>query len=86
MWPVHALHWLQPDLDPLRPRASGLRIERRHKTPAPDFLPAEISVASGGHKRRHGCEPLPLELARSIPHSGLTPLGWDPRAFQGGAA
>ena len=84
MWPVHTLLWLQPDLDPARPQSSGLRIERRRKTPAPDFLPLAVPAADPAHTRKPASESLPPKLARSIPARGATPLGWDPRALKGG--
>src|ERR1051325_10573311 len=88
MWPVHALLWLQPELSPMRPGSSGLRIERRHKGPAPDFLHVEPAAVSPPFAREHSCEPLPPARERCVPSTGLAPLGWDPRSVcpKGGAA
>ena len=87
MWPLHALLWLQPDLNPVRPRSSGLRIERRYKAPAPEFLPVETASVSDPPLRQHSCEPQPALLGRRVPRSDLVPLGWDPRTVcaKGGA-
>jgi hypothetical protein len=85
MWPVHALLWLQPDLYPARPRASGLRIERRYKPPAPDFVRPGMEPASPAQTRERACEPQASHRSRWIPQSGLAPLGWDPRREKGAA-
>ena len=81
MWPVHALIWLQPDLMPAAPPSSGLRVERRYKVPAPDYLVAPAVPAGGSHRPEQSAQPLPPDLGRGIPASGLSPLGWDPRAI-----
>jgi hypothetical protein len=86
MWPVHALLWLQPDLYPARPHSSGLRIERRHKPPAPDFVRLGMDPAGPAPTGERACAPLASHRARWIPQSGLTPLGWDPRREKGAAS
>ena len=79
MWPVHAVAWLQPDLSAAAPPASGLRVERRHGVPVPDFLPPAIAASSQFRAIEQCCEPLLPEMARGIPRCDLAPLGWDPR-------
>ena len=80
VWPVHALLWLQPAVAPVRPRTSGLRVERRFKPPAPDFLRSQAGPAAACDARQHACQPHPPNLRRPLPSSGLAPLGWDPRS------
>jgi hypothetical protein len=79
MWPVHAVVWLQPDLSTAAPQSSGLRVERRHRIPVPDFLPSPVAAASQPHAIGHQCGPLPPEIPQGIPPGDLAPLGWDPR-------
>ena len=82
-WPLHELLWLQSELNPVRPRESGLRIERRHKPPAPDFLATEIEPMSAPPERELACDPLFPRFARRLPQDDLVPLGWDPRSLCG---
>src|SRR5690242_8564752 len=42
-WPVVPVLWLQPDLPVEAPRTSGLRNERRHKTPAAGFVNVQVA-------------------------------------------
>jgi hypothetical protein len=80
-WPVHSMIWWQPALKPELPSASGLRIERRHQVPIPDFLYLDLKPAG---KPRPSLEsprdPLLPHREPSLPQADLTPLGWDPRA------
>ena len=81
MWPVHSMIWWQPGMKPELPNSSGLRIERRHQVPIPDFLYLEMRPA--GRPRpplESPCDPLFPRPQQALPQSGLVPLGWDPRA------
>jgi hypothetical protein len=81
MWPVHSLIWWQPGLKPALPGSSGLRIERRHQVPIPDFLYLEMKPAGRPRPSLESpCDPLLPCRQPSLPQSGLAPLGWDPRA------
>jgi hypothetical protein len=79
MWPVHATVWLQPDLSAAAPQASGLRIERRHRAPVPDFIHPAMAAVAGPQAPAQGCEPLPPSLPPTVPAGDFLPLGWDPR-------
>jgi len=79
MWPVHAVVWLQPDLTAAAPHSSGLRIERRHRVPVPDFLQPVVTITSGPRLPARECEPLPPNPPLGIPQCDLSTLGWDPR-------
>ncbi len=79
MWPVHAVAWLQPDLNAAAPPASGLRVERRRRMPVPDFLPPAVATNSQHAAIEECCEPLPPAVAHAVPQCDLAPLGWDPR-------
>jgi hypothetical protein len=79
MWPVHAMAWLQPDLAAEAPQSSGLRVERRHRVPVPDFVRLAAPAASRPHLPERECEPLPPRMLQGIPRCDLAPLGWDPR-------
>ena len=80
VWPVHAVAWLQPDLSAAAPQSSGLRPERRHRVPVPDFLPFSCSAATPRLPIEHKAEPLPRPTPRPVFQCDLVPLGWDPRA------
>lgn len=80
MWPVHAVVWLRPDLTAAAPHSSGLRIERRHRVPVPDFLQPVVTPAAGPRLLARECDPLPPNLPPGMPQCDLSPLGWDPRA------
>ena len=79
-WPVNPVIWWYPDLPVEVPRCSGLRNERRHKTPMarflelPELLQCEQGVPAVSRVR------FPAE-ARILPASELKPLGWDPRTL-----
>jgi hypothetical protein len=81
MWPVHSPIWWQPGLKPELPGSSGLRIERRHQVPIPDFLYLEMKPAGRPRPTVEApCGPLLPHREQTLPQSGLEPLGWDPRA------
>ena len=87
MWPVHSMIWWQPGLKPELPSASGLRIDRRHQVPIPDFLYLEMKPARRPRPALESpCDPLLPHRQPSLPQSGLEPLGWDPRAAVKGTA
>ena len=81
MWPVHSMIWWQPGLKPELPSASGLRIERRHQVPIPDFLYLEMKPAARPRPSlESSCDPLFPCQNPALPQADLAPLGWDPRA------
>ena len=81
MWPVHSMIWWQPGLKPELPSASGLRIERRHQVPIPDFLYLEMKPAARPRPSLESpCDPLFPRQNPAVPQADLSPLGWDPRA------
>ena len=80
MWPVHAMAWLQPELSAAALPSSGLRPERRHRVPAPDFLPPVAGTAGSVPPVEHRCEAMAPAIPGGIPACGLSPLGWEPRA------
>lgn len=78
-WPVNPVIWWYPDLPVEVPRCSGLRNERRHKTPIPGFLELEeLLQCEQGVPAVPGVR-FPPEAPRILPASELKPLGWDPR-------
>lgn len=79
MWPVHAVAWFHPELQPRLPDSSGLTIEGYRKLPAPDFLPLEVTPADQPHSSDEVCDPLPPAVKHRLPESDLAPSGWDPR-------
>jgi hypothetical protein len=79
MWPVHAIVWLQPDLRAAAPQCSGLRPERLHRIPVPDFLTVAVSSASQPQAMQPESQPLPPANRSAVPACDLEPLGWDPR-------
>jgi hypothetical protein len=92
MWPLHAALWLQLEMAPSIPVWTGLAIERHNRIPAPGFLyfdtappdrPGILDSSAFPSGKTAPGTPARLDL----PESGLTPLGWDPRAVcrkQGG--
>ncbi len=80
MWPAHPAGWLEPDLAPVVPASSGLRVERRYAVPAPDLLRLEPLAAIPPPARAAVPEMRPPACRTRLPESGLAPLGWDPRA------
>jgi hypothetical protein len=78
-WPVHAVVWLQPDVMAAAPQSSGLRPERRHRVPVPDFAAVAIPPASQPRAMQQESRPLPPAMPSAVPACDLTPLGWDPR-------
>ena len=81
MWPVHSMIWWQPGMKPELPNSSGLRIERRHQVPIPDFLYLEMKPAARPRPSLESpCDPLFPRREPSLPQADLAPLGWDPRA------
>jgi hypothetical protein len=80
-WPVHSMIWWQPGLKPELSRASGLRIERRHQVPIPDFLYLDMKAAGRPRPSLESpCDPLMPRREPALPQADLAPLGWDPRA------
>ena len=79
-WPAHPVVWLQPDLKPGLPAASGLRIERHHKIPAPGFAVIFHGPQRLSRTVEHWGDFVPPEVRLDLPASDLAPVGWDPRA------
>ncbi|HUI82103.1 MAG TPA: hypothetical protein VLY24_29480 [Bryobacteraceae bacterium] len=79
MWPVHPVMWLQPQLRPAVPAESGLSVERKHTVPAPDALRFELTPVNHPASPEMVVRPVPPQIQRQLPASGLAPLGWDPR-------
>jgi len=81
-WPVSPVVWWQPELALRPPQTSGLRNERRHKTPVAGFLNLDLApvYAAGAVVAP---EPVALALAVRIPGSDLAPIGGDLRASSG---
>ena len=81
-WPISPVVWWQPDLVLGPPHRSGLRNERKHKTPAAGFLNADVAPVCGA-----GAVSAPDAVAPAlpvrIPRSSLAPIGWDPRTSLG---
>ena len=81
-WPVSPVVWWQPELILRPPHTTGLRNERRHKTPAAGFLNVDLAlVCVAGEVTTP--EPAVPALRVKIPESGLAPIGWDPRTSLG---
>jgi hypothetical protein len=92
MWPIQPVMWFQPEWKPGLPASSGLRVERHHRIPVPGFLSLETgygydldeTVRHGQMSNTDAAPGLPPVLPPAIPltppRSGLTLLGWDPRA------
>ena len=80
IWPIQPVIWWQPELQPALPASSGLTVERRHKVPAPDFLPIEVAAAERGAARAKSCVEFWQTVLPPAPRADLVPLGWDPRA------
>ncbi len=79
MWPIHPDMWLQPELQLGVPAASGLRIERRHGVPSPEFVREPMTPVSHPPSRETTVHPVLPRIGQQLPGSGLAPLGWDPR-------
>ena len=79
-WPLNPVAWFHPELSPRSLSSSGLLIERQHRIPVPDFASLEINPTTPQDTPGEGGEPLPAEVQRQLPASGLAPLGWEPRA------
>jgi hypothetical protein len=77
-WPVHDAMWLAPQLRAAPPASTGLRVERHHRTAAPDFVRASVVPADGASLivEPHAAAP---QARRALPESGLAPMGWDSR-------
>jgi hypothetical protein len=89
MWPVHPVVWLQPQVQPALPCPSGLGIEHRHRLPAPGLLTLGAAVdrrapIDDSLRRPAIASELPPVFPCTLPESGLTPLGWDPRTERRG--
>ena len=85
MWPIHAAMWLQPELQLAVPASSGLRSERQHTVPAPNFLREPMLPASRPPSPEKTVHPVLPQVSQQLPASGLAPLGWDPRVDAHGA-
>jgi len=85
MWPIHPVMWLQPELDLAAPAASGLRIERKHAVPLPEFVHEPMTVV-GPTPAIEMTVPILPKVDRVFPASGLATLGWDPRVASQAAA
>jgi hypothetical protein len=81
MWPIHPPGWFQPEAPAAAPSWSGLNIERRHRIPAPGLLHFPLAPFDRPAERDDRREALLPTASPVIPHSGLEPFGWDPRAF-----
>jgi len=85
MWPLHAALWLQSEMAPSIPIWTGLGIERHNRILVSDFLlfdaaqkdrPGSVDNSAFPSGKNARSSPACLDL----PESGLTPLGWNPRA------
>jgi hypothetical protein len=74
-WPLHPFLWLQPAAPIALPFSSGLRIERLHGMPSPDFRELAVLAASGEAKLARGSRPALPDIPQRLPESGLEPLG-----------
>ena len=81
-WPVSPVVWWQPELTLRPPQTSGLRNERRYKTPVAGFLNVPVAPICGASEVAMPEPALPA-LSAGIPGSGLAPIGWDPRTSLG---
>ena len=79
MWPIHPAMWLQPELRLHVPAASGLRNERQHSAPSPEFVRGTMKPAGRTSPIEKTVHPVVPRVAQRLPASGLAPLGWDPR-------
>jgi hypothetical protein len=79
MWPAQPALWLQPELAPGIPASSGLTIVRQQRIPAPGFVEFTVEPNGNVHLALDTCDPAAPQLLTPLPHSGLAPLGWDPR-------
>jgi hypothetical protein len=79
MWPIHPDMWLQPELQLAVPAASGLRIERQHGVPSPEFVREPMTPVSHPPSFQTTVHPVLPRVGQQLPGSGLAPLGWDPR-------
>lgn len=83
-WPVSPVLWWQPELLLRLPQTSGLRNERRYKTPVGGFLNVDSApVCAAGAVL--GPKPVVPRLPVRRAGSDLTVLGWDPRTRLGKA-
>jgi hypothetical protein len=81
-WPVSPVVWWQPELALWPPQTSGLRNERKHKTPVAGFLNVDLApVCAAGAVVSP--EPAVPQLPIRISGSDLAPIGWDPRTSLG---
>ena len=77
-WPVSPVLWWQPELLLQPAPASGLRNERRHKTPVAGFRNVDLAPVSPAGAVV-APEPALPQLGVALPLSDLTALGWNPR-------
>jgi hypothetical protein len=84
MWPIHPDMWLQPELRLAVPAASGLRIERKHSVPSPEFVREPMTPVSHPASLQTTVHPVLPHVDQQLPASGLAPLGWDPRVASHG--
>ncbi len=80
MWPLHPALWFQPELAPSAPAWTGLAIEHHNRIPAPDFLQPDTAPPNRPDTPDNSRDALTPGARCELPHSGLEPLGWDPRA------
>jgi hypothetical protein len=85
MWPLHPALWLQPEAAPATPAWTGLAPERHNRIAAPGFLHLDLLQIDTAPPDRPGAleksqDPLRPGTCLEFPQSGLTLLGWDPRA------
>jgi hypothetical protein len=84
MWPIQPAMWLQPELRLGVPAASGLRIERKHSVPSPEFVREPMTPVSHPPRLQTTVHPILPCVDQQLPASGLAPLGWDPRVASQG--
>jgi hypothetical protein len=86
MWPIQPVMWWQPEWKPGLHTSSDLRVERNHRIPIPGFLNLaagrgfRLDDLDAAPSRRLPAAPLRPEVRLTPPESGLSLLGWDPRA------
>ncbi|HLK50227.1 MAG TPA: hypothetical protein VKT49_18920 [Bryobacteraceae bacterium] len=80
-WPVSPVVWWQPELPVELPKSSGLRNERRHKTPIAGFVKVEIAPVCPAGPTATPERVLAPQLPKTAPCSDLAPLGWDARSM-----
>jgi hypothetical protein len=77
-WPVHLTLWLEPNLQMVPPKTSGLRVERNHRIPARTFL-GGVEPLYGSLVPVTESRPALPDIGLQFPRSGLKTVGWEPR-------